>query len=213
MRDLVVLGGSNVDALQLISDINEDRQTWNLLGILDDFLPVGTSVLDSVVLGPLSLPLPSGTAVVQSIVSRPSVTKLIIERVSAAVLEFPNLVHPASHVFSGRKSSSFCGRGNLIFQGASIQPQSRLGDFNYINIGTVIGHDISIGSFNSFGPGVLLSGRVAVGDCCYFGSGAVVTNGAVIADGCFVCAGSVVVRSVDSGLKVMGNPARVIGAS
>lgn len=211
--DLVVLGVANPDVIQLIEDINEDRSTWRILGFLDDNAAVGSSFQNYPVLGPIDLPLPTQVAMVQSIVSRPAVSKRIIERVGTGIDRFPNLVHPNAFVHRKKLFDTYAGRGNLVFQGCSIQPGSRFGHFNYVNISCVVGHDVALGSFNSFGPGVILSGRAYVGSQCFIGSAAVVTAEASVGDNSFVCAASLVSRNVPQGSKVAGNPARIIGTT
>lgn len=210
MKDLIIIGGSNTDVIQLIEDINSDSMTWNVLGILDDAMDVGHLVLGIPVLGKIEAQPHRDTYYAQSIVSRPQTSRKIFERSGIPLDHFPNLVHPCSHVYRKGDQQQFNGFGNLVFQQVSIQPNASIGDFNYLNIATVIGHDVSLGNGNSFGPGVILSGRSSVGSYCYLGTGAVVTNSARVGDWCFVSAGSMVSKDIEPYSQVIGNPARVI---
>jgi|688.fasta_scaffold187171_2 sugar O-acyltransferase (sialic acid O-acetyltransferase NeuD family) len=211
MKDIVIVGGGNIDVIQLLEDINTDSTAWKIAGILDDRLPPGFDVLGIPVLGGLNTPMPKDMHFLQSIVSSPKLAIDIVNRLGVSLDRFPNLVHPLASIYRRRDLDETGKRGNIVFQFSSIQPRVRIGDFNYVNIGCVLGHDVGIGNGNSFGPAVVVSGRAIVGDHCYIGSSAVITNGVTVADWSFVSAGAMVARDVERGCKVMGNPARVIG--
>lgn len=212
MKRIVILGGSNPDVVQLISDLTEANCEWELSGILDDGLPQGSVVCGVPVHGPLDAwrKIDSHTAFAQSIVSRPQTARAVIERLQIPRERFPNLVHPAAVISRLRVGAATFGYGNLIMQGASIQPNAVLGDFNYVNIHCVIGHDSVVGGYNSFGVAAVVTGRCRIGQECYIGSTSVITNEAQVGDGAFICAGTVISRPVPPGAKMMGNPPRVL---
>jgi sugar O-acyltransferase (sialic acid O-acetyltransferase NeuD family) len=212
MKNIVVLGGSNPDVLQLLHDLANHRQDWQLIGILDDRLPKGSTVLGAPVLGSLDgwHELEASTAFVQSIVSRPQTSRTILERLRIPRERFPNLIHPTSIVSQLRVGGATMGCGNIVLQGASIQPNAVLGDFNYVNIHCTIGHDAVVGDFNSFGVAAVVTGRCRIGRECYLGSASVITNESEIGDGAFICAGTVISRSVPAGAKMLGNPPRLL---
>jgi sugar O-acyltransferase (sialic acid O-acetyltransferase NeuD family) len=210
MKDLIIIGGSNTDVIQLVEDINADSKAWNVLGILDDSMEVGRLVFGFPVLGKIEGQPQKNIHYTQSVVSKPQTAKVVFERSGIPLVQFPNLIHPSAHVYRRRDLQQFVGFGSLVFQQVSIQPNATIGNFNYLNIGTVVGHDVSLGNGNSFGPGVILSGRSRIGNHCYLGSGVVVTNSAIVGDWCFLSAGSMVAKDVEPYSQVMGNPARVI---
>ena len=215
MKEIVVIGGSNPDVLQLISDIADADESWRLIGVLDDAMEKGALVLDAPVLGPLESwrDLDSQVCFAQSIVSKPRTTRSIVQRLKIPRERFPNLIHPRAIVFRDRAGAARLGQGNLVLQGSSIQPGAVMGDYNYVNINCVVGHDAVVGDYNSFGVAATITGRCRIGDACYIGSGSVITNGAAVGDQCFVCAGTVVSRTLKPGGKVMGNPARTLPSS
>lgn len=53
-------------------------------------------------------------------------------------------------------------------------------------------------------------GRVTIGDWVYIGTNSLIMPGVTIGDNVLIAAGSVVTKSIESGMVVGGNPARVI---
>jgi sugar O-acyltransferase (sialic acid O-acetyltransferase NeuD family) len=212
MKEIVVIGGANPDVLQLIYDIADAEGGWKLIGALDDAKDQGAMVLGAPILGPLEAwrDLDAKVCFAQSIVSNPRTAQAIVQRLGIPGERFPNLIHPRAIVFRGRPGAAQLGRGNLVLQGSSIQSGAILGDYNYVNINCVVGHDAAIGDFNSFGVAATITGRCQVGNACYIGSASVITNDAEVGDECFICAGTVVPRSLKPSCKVIGNPLRML---
>lgn len=212
MKEIVVIGGGNPDTIQLVLELFESDHQYQLTGVLDDGKPIGTMVLGYPVLGPLDAwsTLDPGVSFVQSIVANPRTSRAIVQRLQIPKERFPNLIHPRASVFRSGPGTVRMGYGNQVLHGSSIQPAAVLGDFNYININAVIGHDAVVGDFNSFGVAAVVTGRCRVGNACYIGSCSVVTNSIAVDDECFICAGTVVSNKLKPGAKVLGNPPRML---
>ncbi|MFO0911620.1 MAG: acetyltransferase [Pirellulales bacterium] len=212
MKQIVIIGGGNPDAIQLVQELFESDRQYQLIGILDDGKPVGTMVLGVPVLGPLDVwrDLDGTLCFAQSIVANPRTSRAIVQRLQIPHERFPNLIHPRASVFRSGPGAARMGYGNLALHGSSIQPAAVLGNFNYVNINSVIGHDAVVGDFNSFGVAAVVTGRCRVGHACYIGSCSVVTNGIAVDDECFICAGTVVSSKLKPGAKVLGNPPRMV---
>lgn len=98
-------------------------------------------------------------------------------------------------------------RGQVVFPGARISPDSELGDHVHVGYNAIVSHGCIVGDFVTICPGAVLSGDVHVGEDAFIGANAVVVHGGITIDaGAVVGAGAVVTKDV-SGI-VCGNPAR-----
>ncbi len=100
------------------------------------------------------------------------------------------------------------GIGCCILQDVIIEPCAQLGDGCLINLKSMITHDTIIGNFTEISPGVTLLGASKIGNFVFIGAGAIVLPKIEIGDHCVIGAGAVVNRSVPSGHRVVGVPAR-----
>jgi sugar O-acyltransferase (sialic acid O-acetyltransferase NeuD family) len=210
MRDLVIVGGGGLarEVSWLIKEINSEGKTWNFLGYIEaDPSRVGQPCGDAVIIG--TDEWLSGLGRKISVVIGIG-TPRIIDRIRQNLilngnLQFPNLVHP--NVSWDRRRIQL-GVGNIVCAGNILTTDIRIGSFNVLNLASTYGHDAVIGDACVINPGVNLSGAVTVGDRCLLGTGSLVLENLVLGDDVTVGAGAVVTRNVDSGLTVVGIPAR-----
>ncbi|CAD7050761.1 acetyltransferase [Pseudorhizobium halotolerans] len=115
-----------------------------------------------------------------------------------------SVVHPQAVVspYAVLEPGTFIAPGAVVCVGTVIRRGA------IVNTGATVDHDCTIGPGAHIAPGVAMSGGVTVGECSWVGVGAAVKELVEIGTDCMVGAGSVVIRSVDSGVTVVGNPAR-----
>lgn len=107
------------------------------------------------------------------------------------------------------------GKGTIICAGNIITTNITIGKHVQINLDCTIGHDSILGDFTTLSPGVHISGWVHMGKRVYIGTGAVIINGTpqspiTIGDDVIIGAGACVSKSIPSGQKVAGVPAKPI---
>ena len=105
------------------------------------------------------------------------------------------------------------GEGAILSSFVHLTSNVRIGSHFHANIYSYVAHDCVIGDYVTFAPGVMCNGNVVVEDHAYIGTGAVIKQGQpgkplVIGRGAVVGMGAVVVKSVPSGMTVVGNPAK-----
>lgn len=94
-----------------------------------------------------------------------------------------------------------------------VGPETKIGRGVLINARTHVHHECQVGDFSDVGPGVMLLGNSQAGKRCRIGAGAVLLPGVIIGDDVIVGAGAVVTKNFDSGLKVVGIPAKSLSIS
>lgn len=110
------------------------------------------------------------------------------------------------------------GPGAILCPFVTLTSNIRIGKHFHANLYSYVEHDCMIGDFVTFAPGVKCNGNVVIEDHAYIGAGAVIKQGKpgnplVIGRGAVVGMGSVVTKSIDAGVTVVGNPARLVGRS
>lgn len=101
------------------------------------------------------------------------------------------------------------GANTVVAQGFVRRP-TRIGRRSRVDSQVQIAHGVQLGEAVFVAAGVSLAGSVTVGDGTWIGVGATIIDRITIGRGANVGAGAVVFRDVDSGVRVLGNPARPI---
>lgn len=107
--------------------------------------------------------------------------------------------------------------GNVsIGEGVFVGPYTVIGDSvtigNHVMLNThsSIGHDAILGDYTCVMSYVDITGCCIIGRKAFLASGCRMTPSTKIGDGAYVGIGSVILRRVKPGVKVFGNPAKVI---
>jgi hypothetical protein len=141
--ELLVIGCSGLakEAAQLARDIDPDGRRWHRIAYVSEQrqdppprLPFGElRYCDA------DLPTLGQTADVVIGIGLPAVRRKVATRLAALPhLSFPNLVHPSAAVDPAVVS---LGRGNAVCRNVVFTCDITVGDFNWFNIGVIVGHD------------------------------------------------------------------------
>ena len=210
MTNIVIIGagGFGREVQWLIERINEQEQTWNILGYVDDGMAVDTNVDGYRVLGGIDYlrSVEENVAVVCAIGSSKTRKKVISQLLDKSNITFPNVVDP-SVIMSSRVKM---GQGNIICAGNILTVDIEMSDFNIINLDCTVGHDVMIDSFVTVYPSVNISGMVEVGSETELGTGTQIIQGKKIGGNVIVGAGSVVVKDILETGTYVGVPTRKI---
>lgn len=122
----------------------------------------------------------------------------------AAGAKIATIVHPSASV----SSLATVGQGSVIFAGAVIQVDTRLGDACIVNTRASVDHDCRLGDGVHICPGASVAGLVQVEEAVWIGIGASVRQLVHIGRDATVGAGGVVVNDILDGQTVVGNPAK-----
>lgn len=204
---LVLVGGSGhaSDVLQAVEAVNSARPTYELAGILDDrdvdprrF--IGRSVarigtVDDIVDVDAAYVLCLGWPW-----ARAEAALRIGERGRPA----PPIVHPSADVGVGVE----LGPGSVVLGHSHLSPFVRFGAHGLVSYNACVGHDTTFGEHASVMPNAAVSGDVTGGHRVLVGTGSSVREGVRLGDDVRIGAGAAVVSDVDTGLTVVGVPAR-----
>jgi len=203
-KSILIWGGGGhghvvIDLLRVIGG-------WEIVGLIDNVHPVGSSIMDIPVLGDEeSLPAMRRQGVEHIVIAigQSSARTRMLERVRALGFQTPTLIHPSCIL----SPSSHIGSACVLCAGSIVGAQTTLGDGVILNTRAAVDHDNRIGDFSHVAPGAILCGFVTVGSEAWIGAGAVVRDHITIGSQVMVGAGSLVLKDVPDGQTVYGNPA------
>lgn len=201
-RSIVVYGGgghgkSLIDLIRVLGE-------YDLIGVIDDGMAVGDQVMGlPVVGGGDELPglVARGVSLaanaiggVGDMMSRVK----IFERILAANLTCPTLMHPSAVV----EDSAKLAEGVQVFPHAYVGSESVIGFGAIVNTSAVVSHDCSLDAYANVAPGALLAGGVSIGEGVLVGMGVTVNLGVHIGAGARIGNSAVIKQDVPPGVIV-----------
>ena len=139
-------------------------------------------------------------------ISDVNVKEACIEKIKKKNGEFISVIHRSAIVYP----SSRIGEGVIIAPNCVVTDNVSVGNHVMINIHSMVGHDAMIGDYSSIMSYVNITGRCKIGRKVFLASGVQMSPLTTIGDQGYAGIGSVVLKNVNPGVKVFGNPARII---
>lgn len=203
MRDIVIIGagGLGQEILWCINDINQDKKTYNVVGFVSEVPDEwGTKFHGYDVIRPDRVKVKDAAMGF----ANPQGKRKFVQKYR---FNYPNLIHPDAKL---TMKNIISPDGITLFAGVKLMPCSKIGNFVYLNVNVVIGHDTVIGNYCSMSPGALVMGNCVVGECTYIGVGASTREKVQIGKECVIGAGAAVVSKIPDYSLAVGVPAKVI---
>jgi sugar O-acyltransferase (sialic acid O-acetyltransferase NeuD family) len=182
-KALVIYGGGG-HAKALI-ELIDAAGLYQVEGVLDDHLPVGSKLFTVPVLGSgdllLRLKAQGIGMVVNAVGGIGDITPRlrIYEHIAAAGLKVPSVIHPRAYI----EKSARVADGAQVFFNAYIGSDTRTGFGCIINTGAILSHDCVLGDYVNVSPGAILAGAVTVGERTLIGMGVTINLGVKIGSG------------------------------
>lgn len=117
---------------------------------------------------------------------------------------FATFIHPSVMISRNAQIS----KGTAIMANCVINSNVMIGKHCTIHSNSLIGHDTVMGDYNFIAAHNVIGSNNRIGNANFFGLNSTFNNYLTIDDGTFVAMASNVVKSIESGTKVMGNPAK-----
>jgi sugar O-acyltransferase (sialic acid O-acetyltransferase NeuD family) len=203
MSALLVLGAGGHG--RVVADAALTMDTWSTIAFVDDraaslkvpgFDIVGTTAdLDTLARSYDAVAVGIGDA---------QVRLRMLDRCQSLGFKLPVIVHRSAAV----SPQATIGAGCVVFAQSAVNPGAVLGRGCIVNTGATVDHDCRFEEGVHACPGAHLAGNVHAGSRTWIGVGACVKQGVRIGDDVVIGAGAAVIDDVESGLTVMGVPAR-----
>lgn len=180
-------------------DILKQTKTHKMIGVVDDNIPLHTSILDIPVIGKLITVDQLVTKGLQNVIIGIGAVlskegrKNIFLALKEKGLYVPNIIHPSASV----EPSIELGEGNQIMQGAIIGSNVKIGNNCIINSGSIISHDTIIGDNVHIAPGAIIAGGVVIKEDTIIGMGATIFLGLTIGKNVVIQNGNHIFTDID----------------
>lgn len=209
MKNLVIIaaGGCGREVLQWAKDINERENRWNIKGFIDD----NPDALNGLKCDVPILATIDGYVIERDdefvcCIGNSKIRKLVVEKLKAKGAVFTTLIHPNAVV----ADSCTIGEGVIIYPYALISDNAIIGDGCIINMYSSVAHDSSLGEYCTISAHCDITGMCHLGDRVFMGTTSNMVPTTKVGDDVYICAGSTVMTKVRNGLKLLGNPAKIV---
>jgi sugar O-acyltransferase (sialic acid O-acetyltransferase NeuD family) len=211
-ESLVVIGAGGHGS-EILTYLRAAEQEIELLGFVDDNLPVGPWRGSRILGGISELDRLTGdprrmiryiTAVGSNEMRRRLVTQL--ENFGKANLRPWTLCHPTAII----GNDVVIDDGTCLAPGSIVTANAKIGRHVIMNVKASVSHDCVVGDFANLNPGVTVCGNVKIGDGCYIGAGATIIDKVAIGEWTVVGAGAVVISDLPPRVTAVGVPARIV---
>ena len=200
---IVIIGagthcGVVVDAIRL-----EGKQ--EIEGLLDDTLPNGTMRHGVMVLGKVKDAYYHRKCDIFVAIGDNAGRRSVVDMLRGSNLNYVNVIHPGSKLYQNPSCT-----GSYFGVGCHVGTKTTIGNFSILNTLASLDHDSKMGDFSHMAPGSMTGGRVTIGSDCMIGIGACIRDGVSIGNRTTIGMGSVVTMGFSPNVLAYGNPARII---
>lgn len=172
IRLLVVGAGAHGRS---VAEAAELSGHFEVVGFLDDALPVDKSVLNVAVLGPMVSMGHHRAAADQTIVAigNNTVREKLMQQLASAGFVHATVIHPRATV----SPSAVLSEGVAVMAGAIVGTEARLGLGSIVNCGAVVDHHAIIEDFGHLGVNASMAGSTVLGRSAWMQAGAALGYG------------------------------------
>lgn len=206
----IILAGGGGHCKSCI-DVVEQTGLYQIRGILDPDIPVGTTILGYPVLGddteiPSLIQQGCHFLITVGQIKSANARSSLYENIKQAGGHLPVIISPSAVV----SRFAAIAEGTIIMHQACVTAEASIGVACILNSKALVEHESVIGDFCHISTAACVNGQVKIGSHCFIGSNVVIGNNLIITDKVQVAAGSQVLKSLLNPGIYIGNPLRRI---
>ncbi len=209
MSTLYLCGAGNCEGVRLALAINQRQSRWDRIILLDDDpAKLGESILGVEIAGGFGMLAQASPerSEVANLVTRTPVKRWSARRkIEAYNLPFATMVHPSVEI-----DGVAFGQDVTVYQNAIVSPRVTMGEGSVIWMGAAVGQESRLGRCCVVGPHAVVNGRVQIEDGVYVGTNATILPELRIGSWATIAAGSVAMQHVPAGATVLGVPGKIV---
>lgn len=208
-KSLILVGGGGHCKAVIDVAISAGRE---ISGIIDNAIPIGSTVLDIPVIGTDDNISDFAHENVEFLITVGQIkSPAIRKRLTLAITQSggvlaESVIASTAHIAIGAK----IGRGTVVMHNAVVNSDATIGENCIINTGAIVEHDCIVGDFVHISTGTIVNGASTIGNDTFIGSHATIAHTANVADNTVVGAGAVVVNDINEEGTYFGIPAKKI---
>lgn len=209
MKNLLIIGagGCGREVLQWAKNINETGRRWHIKGFLDDDLnALDGKKCEIAIISKIDEYVIEPKDEFVCCIGNSIIRKNVVEKLEAKGAKFMTLIHPNAVI----ADTCIIGHGAIIYPYALISANTVIGDGCIVNMYSSVAHDSVMGEYCTISAHCDITGMCSLGDRVFMGTSAHIAPGLKIGNDVYICAGSTVLARVRDGMKVLGNPAKIV---
>jgi sugar O-acyltransferase (sialic acid O-acetyltransferase NeuD family) len=210
ISNLVILGAGGFarEVAWLISDINKVKNTWNIMGLIENGTEnVGKIINGIPIIDPDILRKRTNTTYAIAAIGNPRIKERAIQQAKKLGCLFTTLIHPS--VTYDDNTVTF-GEGSIVCAHSIFTTNIKIGSHVIVNLDCTIGHDCLIEDYVTISPGCHLSGHTYIRHHAFLGTGCVTIENHEIGKNSIIGAGAVVINDIPANNTAIGIPAKTI---
>ena len=195
LRDIVIIGAGGIgrEVAYIIEEINEIKETWNIVGFIDDNSDTWLKELNG-------YPVLGGIEYLKNMKIKPHVVVAIsnceIKKSIVTSLnngfKFARIIHPSVKNNKHIK----VGLGTIIYPGVILTVNTKIGENVIISGNCGIGHDVVIGDYSTLLWGTNLSGYDTIGNEVFIGVGVKIIQNITVRDKANINVGMIITENM-----------------
>jgi acetyltransferase EpsM len=199
---VVIYGGGGLS--KMIIETVRVLGAYQILGVIDDNMEIGTDVIGSPVIGGANI-LPKlrkegMRLVVNSVggIGNYKVRLEVFKKLAEDGFVCPAIVHPTAHIDPSARLEA----GVLVLAQSYVSGNAVVGMGSLINNSVVVSHDCVLGVCTNLSPGAKIAGDVIIDDFAQLGMNSTVNIGVKVGKECRIGNGATIKKDVPDGTRV-----------
>ncbi len=206
MSTLFMCGAGNSEGVRLAMTCNSHQERWGKILVLDDDESRhGGDLIGAAIVGgfdELRNADPEADEVVNLVARTTKGRAAARKKIATYGVPFAQLVHPNVDTYSAELAEDV-----IVYNNATIGPETRLGLGAVVFMGSVVGHESHVAEGCVLAANSVLNARVMLGERVYVGTNSTILPEITVGDDATIAAGSVLIRDLDPGDTAIGVPA------
>ena len=200
-------GSAGREVNQLISSINKEEDSWEVIGYVDnDESKVGKTIDGFNVYSNSNKPANKDVYAICGIMDGSLRKKIFDQEIIKNNYKLTNLIHPLIE----QPKSLKIGLGNVIFGNVHISFDVNIKNFSIISNFCDLGHNLIVNDYLTVMPAVVIGGNCEIGNKTLIGSGAIIHPGTKIGSNCKIGMGTLITSEVKNNTSVVDYPRKTI---
>ena len=203
-RDLIIYGtvfGSSVYVLA------KEFCGWNVIGFIDDTLPVGTRIIDDCCTLDMDKVFSEKMTCPNVVISlaKPKLKEMILQKLEKYKdrINYPSIISPTAII----APNASIGRGCIISHYVIVGAGAFIDDYVLVDVRSTVGHGTKIGRYSTVSASSHVSGNIVMGHHSFCGAQSFIMEKRKIGNNVVIGAGSKVFTNVPDGWHMFGYPA------
>lgn len=200
-------GGLGKEVLELVNQINKEKQRWAEIVFIDDVNP-NRKVKNHNVYSYKDVTSKYKTNELEFVigVGEPFFRREFYNKIISDGYNLPVLIHPDAHI----PEDSVIKSGAIVFNTSYISCNIEVGENSYIHQLTSIGHGSKIAPHCVISNHVSIAGDCKIGDATYIATGVMIKQKVSVGSDTIIGMGAGVFKDIENDVVALGTPATVI---